>query len=542
LSLLLITSPVSRADIIFFDLNDAPLEIAAAERAAARRIPPQRVHVIRAPVRPDGRVVKLNEQEIRRQMTQLRDNGVRAQSVFISGHDGNGHFFGTHGDLTSGALSRVTQEYPSVMQSVQGLTLWGCYNVTPRAVNQYWRRAMPNVKTIGGFTLKSPSKVRVPGAHLIENYLVREDEFARAAGAADLENSFRRLQSPGQYNVADMDFAVYNCNLDTYVMNPQRPGRTAYGSQMTYTSADLQAMCETFDINDSLKDRFQCYFEARPDCPHPDPNSQDASPRGGVLRQYYNQIQLFGHCRDILSQRRGYEMPPGFQVIRLVFFENLRNNIGRLHANELAQYNDEFRRLGLEAVSVGETAQMTRAQMVERVHAAELEIQNRLNSLPSNRSRFADPRLDDLEVASMIRQQVDRTLLQLDHRCSHFSAVEESTDERSPCIRSVDVLRRLAMTNIARRHADLVDRDILTRMARAQVRPESPQADFLAQRAAALERLTTNPDRVFSEPRLRAYREELQKTRECAQSHSNSAPPRNSDCWRVLSVFRSQNP
>jgi hypothetical protein len=432
----------ARADILFLDLNDAPLEVDAAERAANAR-GEKLIHVY-APVESDpsnpnyakyqkdsnGNIRKLKIQRVEEKLRQAVQRGQQITSIVLSGHDGSGHFFGETGDIKAEEIKAMLAkpEFAPVKESLQGLALWGCYNTNEWAYKQFWQEVAPNLKVVGGFTLKSPNKNVVEGHALLENFLLREQEFVQADTKQGLQDAFSRLPHVTVGGQTNMDFGV--CTEQFTVTN-----RDTYGPEMVYTHRELEAMCDKEVIKANLIDTYQSYFNASPGYEDP-PDDSSASP--SPIRKYYNQLQLWRHCNEAQKRVTGQEMPMPAQVLRLVLFKKMKGNIQRLNAAELAEYNQQLQRLGLGNLALDDLSRETRASLTRKLHAATDSIQRIYNQAKNRGANTVEA-----DVAWQMVSGLKQTLLSLDTGCSHVSLVDERTaDIPSQCIFSGTRARR----------------------------------------------------------------------------------------------------
>ena len=183
------------------------------------------------------------------------------------------------------------------------------------------------------------------------------------------------------------------------------------------------------------------------------------------LRDYYNKLNLWRHCRAEFKMDRGYDMPFPPEVIRLIKYYKIRTNLAKLNAEELADYDREMKKAGLGALSLGDISNpsMNRQQMNEKLEQAVSALRGETVQVapppiafekptrPSGSSGgfLFDPAAETRPVlrapAGTIRGVKNPTLLRMaqcmrmtfvnmDYRCTQFKNIGEHVGDPSNCL------------------------------------------------------------------------------------------------------------
>ncbi len=463
LTSILFSTGVARADILFLDMNKAPLEIAAARRAAAAR--GERLIVIPNPSSAvDSQ--RMTSEKLGEELQRLKAQSVNLSSVVISGHDGNGHFGGGNGSITSAALREAFDKAKPLGNNVRSLLLWGCYTATPGSIEFRWKASLPNVAAVVGFDGTAPSKERLGSQTYLEDFLTRERSLLEIRDANQLAAAYNRIR-----NIGLMQSAA--CVNDTYL----KPNRAPQSMQ------SILGACRSVAAVPPEAEQYACYFEARDGC-EVVPANTPQSP----LRTYYNHLQATGHCNEALENAGIHRAEPD-TVIRLILFENVIANFQKLNAAEIGNINRVLAQIGAPAdVRIGDLTKMNRAQIRVLLD----KVTNALAMPYGDRAKLnTDAEVEanvDRQVAYQMASSIGSTLYGLRNDCVPFEWVEPNAHSASSCIaqmsnieRTKQIARSELHQEAARRTYDEIEAQVRSSPAGAEYR----RAEELMKQATA---------------------------------------------------------
>jgi hypothetical protein len=333
------------ADMIFLNLNDAPEEIEncraglnANNAKTGRRNKLEVVNgLMGARDNDDGRTntyYKLRE-TIRSMLTQ----GRKIDSIVISGEDGSGHFFGTNGDFHQNELRDLINEFPELRRTLKSSALWGCYTSTSFAAEQFWLNRMPGMRFTMGFVTRGPEKSRPANHLLLKQFCERHEEAARLSGKDQLCDFYRSLQQLTKTSVGV-------CNREAIASNAYADAN----GEICWTKEEIDARCGEFTKNEKLEKTYQDYLSGRKT------PEDEVGNKLTPLRKYYDEYNKFRQCREQFKADRGHDIPFGPEIIALIKYNKIRENLATLNAKELASYDHALRRAGLSDLAVGDLA------------------------------------------------------------------------------------------------------------------------------------------------------------------------------------------
>jgi len=455
--LLLWLSGAAHADIIFFDLNNAPQEIAAAERAARAR--GERVHVLPRTTAAERALATQLEQRLitaeRRMLTasveqrtdamhefeavlrererhlhgslrfgaqraqealaELRAKGVKVTSIIMSGHSGNeGNFSGNNGQLHRRELQSIMRGMPEMAANVTSMVLPGCNTTRPGCLEQDWLDAFPNLRAVIGYNGTAPSHTRGAGHQLIERFLRDEAKLAAA-------------RTPDQVRRVINDIIPADVGTTASICLPGKKYGTRSG---VIDMAEAWKQCE--GIADTLQrhqDRVSCYLHAQPGCENPPGETQT-----GPLREYYVALQRMQPCLNLDGFRgQGHLVTNGESMIRLIYWKHITKNFAQQNRTAL----NETRAMMLAAGVPQELADkllkvkdMTRREWMDYIG----QLQEQVRHLGSREIDFNDENRAAAQVAlDSVVGALDTHLTHLDQQCVPFHWVEANSNALSPC-------------------------------------------------------------------------------------------------------------
>lgn len=473
---LLIPAASFAGDVLFIDLNNSTNEVRACANGIAEGSRPgffQKGDQLRLAGSNllSNQHKKLTPAVLDDYLSQLDQQGVSIDTIVISGHDGSGHYFGENSDaILSSDLRKLTAKHPSLSNSLTNMALWGCYGTNDNACENFWmRRISPNIKSTIGFTVQSPDNKQPRNWSMLQDYCLKRNQISNAENSQEVTDLLRGLDNGRAVNTWNVGICYKNgvCSFDYDKVGEKR-------QNCFHTYEELHERCKEFDPDSKLLDTFEEYMAASDDeHKEPPPDGDDeytvnerSSANAGKLRSYYNQLQDWRHCaEEFASDRPGYEMPLPAQVIRLVKFQTLKTNFGRIESRQISEYNHLLHSVGLDKDELDTSKD--RRDIVNATQGAVSDIEAmmkggepRAQYLPT---AIKKPKLQnigfvatsedtpqtassgtatvsnvDLRKLLVMARGFDRSLRELDYRCTHFTLVHEGATETSPCVKSYE--------------------------------------------------------------------------------------------------------
>lgn len=348
LLLILVFGGLALADVIFIDLNVNPNEIAAAKEAASKRgeklivIPDsaskfelqkaaEKVEVLSRKIgrlynelymaeeKNDTRKMEainkkieplrieisandekyrnlqeknyLSSQKIKDELAKL--SGKKISSVIISGHDGNGHFMGHVGNLSSSDFKKIFDQFPDLSENIRSIYLWGCYSATSQTIVQNWKFSLPNLQSVIGYDKTAPLGTRIESSEYLKNALVNEQKLSKIADDRKLQEEFKKLKGINSSACINDKFVNKEGVVDLH--------------------QSLQACGKEFQKNFEI---YNCFLVADDKCENPPKNTSNSE-----LRSAYNFFQANPGCKDQFGDSVNLN-----KLIRLIFFDNIKDN------------------------------------------------------------------------------------------------------------------------------------------------------------------------------------------------------------------------
>lgn len=424
------------ADVLILDLNNADKENKACSAADDGH-----VWVVN---RAGENVRAVNAKVIENAIARMEAAGKTIDTLAISGHDGNCEFFGGDEDensLTAVELKEILDRHPKTKESLSNFAYWGCYPDTVDAITRCWARPFKKSVFTIGYPLQSPTKEHELSHELIHQFC-RPENREKAAKAAVSNEALCEFYK-NMPLLRSLDAAVSNCS---------HIATRLYGSEECHSMDDLVKKCDRFDPSWDLTKTYYNYLVAVPGYEDPPLDGADVyAERGqGPLRRFYNQVHLWRHCADQLKKDFGYDMPYPGQIIRLVKFKQVKDNINFLNREELADYDARLASAGLGDLALGDLEKVSRRELV-------LKVKQAVRTLESWARRGTVVGSTRADVVWRMALGIKATLVDMEvkgvdgrgrtYKCSHFSLVHAGSSDRSKksqCIRSyVDFERSL---------------------------------------------------------------------------------------------------
>lgn len=412
-SLLLLFSLSVKADVLFIDINDSPKEIEAAKRAAVKR--GEKVIVIPDPADlkkyPEITKVKseiakleearrkcsdctkyndqilikkeeysdllenkkllLNANGLHHYFSKLKKENVQISSMIVSGHNGNGEFFGVNGDFYSTDLEHAVSSNSPVGDDIRSLYLWGCYATNISGAFKTWKGVAPAVEVIVGFNEIAPSNLRQASFDYLEDAMVKEKKLTEEKDKKSLQKAFLGLRSVTQMKTA-------MCVKDNYV-TPSRAN----------TLTELKNICSPPEKLNKINVQYNCYLKGLKGC-----TQISGDTRGGEIRQFYNQLQEVAHC-DLVDEN--FKPDPG-SILRLVFFNTVRENFTSSYREILDKYDQLLKKAGVpDDLLLRAFKGDSRERVIQKISALAKFLTAKKGALSSSSAEFKN--VDRLDTA-----------------------------------------------------------------------------------------------------------------------------------------------
>lgn len=380
------------ADILFLDLNNSPKEIVAARRAAEQRgekliVLPQfsraqvsQMNHLRAEMAKTSRqasqaclfgrtpqcrqssaqssesvkkynealskLPRINKKSLNQSLAQLKSQNVKLSSVVVSGHDGNGSFFGVNAseDIKDVDLAAAFRSNSPVADDVRSALLWGCYTTNMGSLEFNWKGVFPNAQMIAGFDGKGPGGDKPASSTYLEDVLVKEKALTEARDQAEIHGIFSSIR---HINIVKASMCL---NGDNYVTNK---GVKSIREEMASCSKEGNA---------EKSARVECYHKALQGC-----EDVPADTARGELRELYEYFQETAHCDEIFSEAE-IQRPSTDLILRLMFDKQVRANFENLYGDQLKEINKLIVEAGLsEDLQLSDIGSLSRKEFLEKV-------------------------------------------------------------------------------------------------------------------------------------------------------------------------------
>jgi hypothetical protein len=353
-------APLQRAnaDTVFLDHNNAPHEIATARQLAAER---GEEFVL---VRPDAA-------SIERLFAQAERGEVDLRHLIISGHSGGSSFSGTgpdgtHYETSLSQYKELKKRYPRAFAQVRHVTFLACY-AGSMSNSAQWRAVFENAVTIG-FHGIAPSKERPASTQVLAN----------------TERYLRQHVDGKRLTPAQMQIHARN------ITRLQGPNITNFAVRLGDAYASVNEQITNVDV---VRDRVNLLRE-RAFSPYMNPVGQDArfstpppSSQRSEVQDYYRALQQLRNTLEAGSWEHGQVQQQADVALRLFHWQQVLDNVQRLHAQTFAAANLQASAAGLDVQIPANLTQLSRLQIVELANQLDA-----LGALPDGAPELAQAR------------------------------------------------------------------------------------------------------------------------------------------------------
>jgi hypothetical protein len=250
-------------------------------------------------------------EDFSRTLAQLHAQGVSPTVLVFSGHSGGGTSFGGFlGGLESADVHEELNKYPDWKKRIRSILLWGCYGGTFHGLQYVWKDHYPDLKLVVGYRGRSPLGHRPVSGRFLRNVLAQEKPLLEANSVRESHRLVRRIP-----DLASLDGTVLW--RDQYI---------------TFSEAvpvkELTARCQS--LTEEKVSVFRCFRDGAPGCENPPANHQ------GPLRELYSYLHRNQHCTP-LQREKFPDLPTTDFVVRLIYLNEIKDNLARVRSSEIAR-------------------------------------------------------------------------------------------------------------------------------------------------------------------------------------------------------------
>lgn len=273
---------------------------------------------------------RFTPKDFKEAVAQFEAQGIRFDTLIVSGHDGTGDMYGDIGVLPMNGFKEVMDAHPSFRKDIQTLALWGCYTTAPPKLGQQhsiWEPIIPEVKLILGYNPQSPKSAASTNLSTLRGLLLRRNELI---AERNLSNFGAEIASvPGIHP----HFAAFQTTCDFYA-TPRSAKEIEDG---------IRGLCSNATKNyQSHAKVFQCYYQAQEETSKFTAGKwgtlgcKDVPEKEGssALRDAYNFLQDTEQCSEYIPSLKPYRTSIT-KTIRLIFFKNVLANFEKYYGDQV---------------------------------------------------------------------------------------------------------------------------------------------------------------------------------------------------------------
>jgi hypothetical protein len=323
------------ADTVFFDHNDAPMEIAVAKKLA------QSINEKFILVRPDSASLDAVFAKAERGEIDIRH-------LILSGHSTGHSVWGTGADgerrqTSMDDLKKLKLKYPAAFAQVEHVHFMACY-AGSAGNSADWSVVFPNAKAIAGFWGSGPAKTQPAAMKMLES----SERHLRTLDDKKLSPQQAMIEAKRMANMPGSNVTKFAIRLDGVHF----------------------ALGEKVEAHAVLADRVRL-LEARAYEPWMSPINQapefantPTNHQASPLRDYYNALQAY---RNVLEPGSSDATSASARIdttIRLIYFDVIAKKMQTHHGAELDAARADLAKLGFTLPDI------TKATRLEIVQAA----------------------------------------------------------------------------------------------------------------------------------------------------------------------------
>ena len=271
------------------------------------------------------------------------------------------------------------------------------------------------MQIVNGYDGAAPLNHRPAGHEFIYKALAHEKELASQTTPETILNEVKRIIP-----------VELGTNASICV------GKNAFVTRRGYTDfLELEKKCR--DLTLKLRDYtevYSCYRQAEEGCEAPPENAHHNNP----LREYYNLVQDFEPCISHPSgEFRGVRVPDGEEMIRLIYYKNVRSNYKNHFSADLSYSSEILKNAEVPPTMVEKIKnidKLNRREVVDLVRDLKTYLHEQENS-----SEFEFNKKKGVAVlaSQSIVNHIKIHLLDLHPGCVPFNWVEPNSQQASIC-------------------------------------------------------------------------------------------------------------
>lgn len=299
----------SAESVLFLDVNDNPLEINIAKKAALAK--GQKIIIY-----PEGK------QKVTTEGLKLIMSQNKFSSMTISGHSGGLEFSGTKGRIDLKEFSEIIKGSSS-QEAVQSLYLLGC-NSGNKSKIMFWKDSLPNLKFIAGFDGIAPLGHNQLGLNLYADTLKKEENILNSQTVAQFKQSMESIQN------------IRNFPISLYAKCGEGGGEFLYRPKAT----DTETFSE-FNLEECIANKEKYYKQIKPEIEQYMKAEKEPtllSPSNGKLKDIYVFARQNEHCFTEIDE----DIPDGDSLLHLRFMKDFNVNFSKYYANDFESLEKEI--------------------------------------------------------------------------------------------------------------------------------------------------------------------------------------------------------
>jgi hypothetical protein len=272
----------------------------------------------------DPNFKKVNNDNIKEKLKELAQEGVKPQSLIMSGHNGGSDISGVMGLVEKqevlSDMNDVYKDQPELLSEFNSLLLWGCWTNTMDKTTAH-KLEMPSLDVIAGFHGMGPLNIYEASPTLMKSVLLKEDQMARASGPTSLKRVIDGLDNV-HYTLAGI-YTDLSCGGEYYYH------RTGDSNRTTTHFGEFKADVDCYDLNETLRPKAQ-QINSYMSGSEPVPEDNSSSP----LRAIYSYARQNAIFKDQCPSISNITALDGNKIGLLRFFDGVKENFDKVYANE----------------------------------------------------------------------------------------------------------------------------------------------------------------------------------------------------------------
>lgn len=279
----------------------------------------------------DPNYKKVTNESVKEALRSLAEEGVKPQSVIMSGHNGGSDISGTMGQVNKQTvLSDMNEVYsnnPDLLQEFNSLLLWGCWTNTMDKTTAH-KLEMPSLDVIAGFHGMGPLSIYSASPTLLKSVLLKEDQMSSASSSRRLKSVIDSLDNV-HHTLAGI-YTDLSCGGEYYYH------RTGNSSRTQTHFGEFKADVNCWDLEETLRPKAQLINRYM--------SGEEAVPednRDSPLRAIYSFARQNAIFKDQCDYIDNIVALDGNKIGLLRFFEGVKENFDKVFTAEREQmWND----------------------------------------------------------------------------------------------------------------------------------------------------------------------------------------------------------